>query len=100
VFVYPDGVSYGNLINVHPESACAGARGCGIHNKPSDHPLMDAPMNWREDRGILERICEHGVGHPDYDAAQYLTSIGQGYQNTHGCDGCCLKPGEERDNYR
>lgn len=81
--------SVGDLTNVHPESACANANGCAIHNRPSAHPLHDAPMNWREDRGILERICSHGVGHPDADSAAYLSSIGQGYQNVHGCDGCC-----------
>jgi hypothetical protein len=79
-----------NLINVHPEVACAG-RGCAIHAHPSEHPLKDAPMNWREDRNILERICQHGVGHPDADSAVYLISIGQSYQNIHGCDGCCVK---------
>lgn len=77
------------LINVHAPWDCAG-RGCGIHNRPSDHPLKDAPLNWRTDRGILERICEHGVGHPDHDSAKYLESIGKGYENVHGCCGCCI----------
>jgi len=76
------------LANVHPESACED-RGCAIHNHPSDHPLASADLNWRGDRGILERVCVHGVGHPDYDSAMYLISVGQGYQNVHGCDGCC-----------
>lgn len=76
------------LNNVHDIHACSG-RGCAIHNHPSEHNLKDAPMNWRDDRGILERICKHGVGHPDHDSAAYLESIGQGVQNVHGCDGCC-----------
>ena len=83
-----DGNVVGSLTRTHRVSACAG-RGCAIHNHPSDHPLMDAPLNWRDDRGILERICEHGVGHPDHDSALYLSSIGLGIQNIHGCDGCC-----------
>ena len=80
-----------HLTNVHDPSACEG-RGCAIHNHPSDHPLKDAPLNWRTDRGILERICKHGVGHPDLDAALYLASIGKGVENVHGCcaQRCCF----------
>lgn len=77
-----------SLVNVHSEKACLG-RGCAVHDRPSEHNLKDAPMNWREDRNILERICPHGIGHPDKDSALYLESIGQGHQNVHGCDGCC-----------
>lgn len=68
----------GILHNVHAETVCAGSY-CLVHN-PSDHHMRDWPMNWREDRGLMERICPHGVGHPDPD------DIGEG---THGCDGCC-----------
>ena len=75
--------------NVHDPRACEG-RGCAIHDHPSDHPLKNAPLNWRNDRGILERICEHGVGHPDYDSARYLDAIGDSISNVHGCDLCCL----------
>jgi hypothetical protein len=70
------------VLLVHPESKCSGGK-CCIHN-PSDHHMVDWPQNWRDDRGIMERICEHGVGHPDPD--QPLRSIEDG---THGCDGCC-----------
>lgn len=77
------------LGNTHDSSLCEG-RGCAIHNHPSDHALKDAPLLWRSDRGILERVCPHGVGHPDADAADYLTSIGKEYENIHGCDGCCF----------
>lgn len=76
------------LTNVHDPKNCEG-RGCAIHNHPSDHPLNNMPLNWREDWGILERICDHGIGHPDKDSADYLDSIGQGMRNIHGCDGCC-----------
>ena len=79
----------GELRNVHSPLACIGPRGCAIHNDPTNHALKDAPLFWREDRGILERICEHNVGHPDLDSALYLTSIGQGIENSHTCDGCC-----------
>ena len=80
------------LVNVHDPSLCEGS-GCAIHNHPSDHPLKDSPLNWRTDRGILERVCPHGVGHPDWDAAWYLQSLGRGHENIHGCcpDMCCSK---------
>ena len=79
---------FGRLMFVHSPSDCEG-RGCAIHDHPSDHPLKDAPMNWREDRNILERICEHGIGHDDYDSVVYLRSIGSRDAGYHGCDGCC-----------
>ena len=71
-----EGTYFGELRNVHFPQACDGPRGCAIHNRPTDHALKDAPMVWREDRGILERLCEHRIGHPDHDSALYLESIG------------------------
>ena len=79
-----------SLTNVHNPKLCEG-RGCAIHNHPSDHGMVYDPLNWREDRGFLERICVHNFGHPDPDAALYLETIGQGAENVHGCCGygCC-----------
>ena len=70
-------------IYVHSSSACKG-RNCTIHNK-SDHSMRSFPQIWRGDRAIMERICSHGVGHPDPDEYK-LFSIDKGI---HGCDGCC-----------
>ena len=80
----------GELVHVHPEQSCAGP-GCAIHARPSNHALMLAPLVWREDRSpqILERMCTHGIGHPDFDSAAYFDSIGQATLKVHGCDGCC-----------
>jgi hypothetical protein len=78
--------------NLHSPDACAG-RPCVIHN-PSDHSMREFPTNWR-DGGMfdikpphMERICPHGVGHPDPDDAAYQASVGQDV-SVHGCDGCC-----------
>lgn len=83
------------LVNVHKPSACAG-RACVIH-APSDHHMVDWPTNWR-DGGFfdikpphMERVCPHGIGHPDPDDAAYHESIGGDISN-HGCDGCCRLP--------
>jgi hypothetical protein len=67
------------LVNHHPMEICLG-RPCPIHN-PSQHHMRAFPQHWRSDRGIMERICPHGVGHPDPDD--------QSPDHTHGCDGCC-----------
>jgi hypothetical protein len=67
------------LRNVHREDQCAGDL-CPIHN-PSKHRMVEFPQHWRSDRRIIERICPHGIGHPDPDGR---------YEDTvHGCDGCC-----------
>ena len=53
---------------------------CPIH-QPSAHHMAGWPQHWRDDRGIVERICPHGIGHPDPDD--------QTSDTVHGCDGCC-----------
>ena len=75
------------LINVHPPDACSGEH-CCIHN-PSDHPLRDAPMHWRSDKGVMERICVHGIGHDDPDDVAHRERVGRESSGVHGCDGCC-----------
>jgi len=81
------------ILQTHPVSQCQG-QPCCIHN-PSNHPLKKAPLNWRADRYLMERICPHGVGHPDPDdLAHKLRVLGslrfKRYAlDRHGCDGCC-----------
>lgn len=82
---------FGNkLVGVHPHSQCQG-RPCAIHN-PSDHHMRGMKLLWRQDWQMLERICEHGVGHPDPDDAAYWRSVSQPLKTVHGCDGCCECP--------
>ena len=68
------------LERVHTREDCRNEF-CVIHN-PSDHNMRDLPTLWREDRGFMERVCSHGVGHPDPDDAKAPP--------IHGCDGCCV----------
>lgn len=70
-------------IYTHHPSKCAG-RHCCIHN-PSDHHMKDWPQNWRDDRGIMERICPCGIGHPDPDDPKAKDP----HESVHGCCGCC-----------
>lgn len=72
---------------VHPPSLCEG-RHCVVHN-PSDHCMRLFPTLWRADRQIMERLCPHGIGHPDPDDQAYLISRGLLHEGVHGCDGCC-----------
>lgn len=77
------------LRNVHNPSLCEG-RGCPVHH-PSDHRMVNWPLHWRADRGLMERLCpEHGTGHPDPDDIAYKVSIGLTSEGVHGCCGCCF----------
>ena len=90
----------GQHILVHDKADCKGEY-CVIHN-PSSHCMRDFPTHWRADRYLMERICPHGIGHPDPDDLAYKavmfgnTDVGKRnleHEVVHGCDGCC---GEEQ----
>lgn len=68
------------IVNVHRQKDCVGA--CTIHNH-GKHPLDQTAVLWRNDRGIFEHICLHGIGHPCPD------SLSPEDSGIHGCDGCC-----------
>ena len=53
----------------------------------TNHSMRGFPQLWREDRRIMERICPHGVGHPDPDDVLNQDRV-------HGCDGCCRELGD------
>lgn len=82
----------GQVMQVHPERQCLPP--CPIH-APSEHVLSTAPLLWRDDRSMFERVCPHGTGHPDPDDLAYkrLTMLPEVYRmhayEIHGCDGCC-----------
>lgn len=80
-------VGVATLTNVHRATRCAG-RPCVIHH-PSEHHMRAWPLNWRDDTGVMERVCPHRIGHPDPDALAHLASVGAGWAGVHGCDGCC-----------
>ena len=85
----------GQKILVHDKDKCKGDY-CCIHN-PSDHHMKNWPTHWKDDSKMMERICEHGVGHPDPDDLAFVTkSLGEEitkYRAIHGCCGCCSKEG-------
>jgi len=74
------------VIRCHHPSQCEGHI-CSLHNR-TDHSMRSFPQHWRWDRGIMERVCPHGVGHPDPDDYMILNGDDNGI---HGCCGCCSK---------
>lgn len=77
--------------NVHPEQACEGQKACPIHML-SLHHMRHFPQVFRDDTGLMERVCNHGIGHPDPDGLHYFRALGMDYMSIHGCDGCCRPP--------
>lgn len=81
----PDGESWSCI---HHPDRCEGEP-CVIHH-PSHHSMVGFPRHLRE-TGLVERICPHGIGHPDPDSGAWLTRLtGKNRRwDLHGCDGCC-----------
>jgi hypothetical protein len=76
------------IVNVHHENSECEKFGCVIHH-PTD-PHQDWPTHWRSDRGIMERICPCGVGHPDADHMSYVRrTCGAEFAMWEGLHGCC-----------
>lgn len=85
VFTLPDGT---RLVNIHSSSRCAG-EWCVIHNPLDTYDR--SRLHWRSDRGILEVICDHGVGHPVPEQHEYIMSTQGEGGLIHGCcaERCC-----------
>lgn len=75
--------AYGTVLSgVHKKGTCRHEH-CTIHN-PSEQAKAIGKQKWRTDRKMMERVCKHGIGHPDPDEFLYGDAL------THGCDGCCI----------
>lgn len=76
----------------HGVKDCLFPTRCTIHSR-SDHLMREFPQHWRWDRGLMERICPHGVGHPDPDQMYFYKQLLEprvaNAEAVHGCDGCC-----------
>ena len=83
----------GSRYRVHPRANCT-SDNCVIHH-PSKHHMRQWPIVLRLDRGDLaERICPHGIGHPDPDSGTWMAVHDPVHwaDGVHGCDGCCVPP--------
>jgi hypothetical protein len=74
----------GMTLVTHKQADCIAP--CPVH-APSAHHMIAWRQLYRFDRGIMERNCEHGIGHPDPDDFAIINGTDDG---THGCDGCCV----------
>lgn len=86
-------------VMVHSVDSCQGRR-CVLHN-PTDHHMRSWRWLMRTDKSMLiERICPHGINHPDPDSLYFFTDVakygGEGIGN-HGCDGCCDPEREDKE---
>lgn len=76
--------------NIHPVNPGCITEGCMVHNPEVD--WVGNREGWayypRAD-GRMERLCRHGVGHPDPDASNFLERTRGAWVWVHGCDGCC-----------
>ena len=54
---------------------------------------MKAIKKVQRESGLIEHVCEHGIGHPTLESAKRI-SLYYGNQvkiwMIHGCDGCCV----------
>ena len=57
-------------------------------------PKWAVAQTWRE-TGLLENICEHGIGHPNEEWLRKRDPDNKTWLRVHGCDGCCSKGEEE-----
>lgn len=73
------------IIAHHPWDCVPRTHPCTMHNRTA-HVMRAFPQHWREDRGIMERLCPHGIGHPDPDDIKVRLTL---HERVHGCDGCC-----------
>jgi len=72
---------------------------CPFH-APSKHHMVTWPLSWRP-YSPVERHCPHGIGHPDPDSLTALIRrTGSDASGIHGCDGCCVEPGDEQQDAR
>lgn len=57
----------------------------GVMKSDKFKPLWVVEQIVRQN-GLVEDICEHGVGHPN---PEWLKAHGREIDGIHGCDGCC-----------
>jgi hypothetical protein len=87
----------GGFFYSHGPAVCAGNH-CTLHN-PSNHHMIHWPTWWRKNINLMNRMCEHGILHPDPDdLAHKHRSRGAAWASRcarHNCDGCCTPPTSE-----
>lgn len=78
----------GQIIQTHELDTCIG-RFCAIH-RPMPGPWSTWPRYWRDGRGIMERICPCGIGHPVAEMYEHALATGEGGASL--IHRCCIHP--------
>lgn len=80
------------LVDTHSADDCVG-RLCDIHDRRGAEPWASWPLNWREDRRVLEMIDPFsGIGHLTPAQVQFFNAYfgdSAWAHISHGCDGGC-----------
>lgn len=77
--------SIGQHLYTHSAIQCLG-QPCVIHNQ-TNHHMSAWPQIYRHDLGLMTRVCEHKVQHPDPDEFR----LDENGRRNHDCDGCCAR---------
>lgn len=77
----------------HTADMCSGLP-CPVH-APSHHRMSSWPLvSPAGPTPVFERLCRHGVAHPDPDSIEQATTIDptrEGEHGLHTCCGCCTE---------
>lgn len=80
------------ILQTHAPGECSGEL-CDVHGRRGSGGDATWPLNWRTDRGMMEVICEHDIGHPTRAQIAYwrkhLDEKSVWAYARHGCCGCC-----------
>jgi hypothetical protein len=82
----------GQALEIHAAEVCRGP--CPVH-MPTGHHLRCLALHWNVERARFERVCDHGVHHPDPDVIAVVRrdrgGEAAGAASMHVCDGCCAR---------
>lgn len=76
------------MVNVHAANAECAQYGCVIHF-PSAEGMALGKTHYNTVRQQMQRVCEHGVAHPDPDSQNWRERTLGSRDDIHICDGCC-----------
>lgn len=77
-------------LTTHNPEECVD-RLCDVHDRRGTGAQATWPLNWRDDRGIMEVICPCGIGHPTPAQIGYWETILEPVKvMAEYRHGCCL----------
>jgi hypothetical protein len=80
----------GQVLQTHLRSACMGTW-CCIHTQMPG-PWSSWPRLWRDDRGVMVRVCPCNVEHPVAEMYEPAIYLNREYMLVHDCCECPCSP--------